>query len=57
VRNLSDGDVELLAEGPSAALAELRTWLDEGPPGASIRSVAVEKLAPTGYYADFTIEN
>jgi acylphosphatase len=57
VRNLPDGDVELHAEGPTAALAELRIWLDEGPPGASVRSVAVENLAPTGSFADFSIEN
>jgi acylphosphatase len=57
VRNLPDGDVELLAEGPTGALAELRSWLDEGPPGASIQSVRVERLAPTGLYQDFSIEN
>jgi acylphosphatase len=56
IRNLSDGDVEVLAEGPVAALADFREWLEEGPPGASIRSVTVEKRQPSGRYVDFSIE-
>jgi len=53
---LSDGDVEIMAEGESSALADFREWLGEGPPGASIRSVTAEKRHPTGQYSDFTIE-
>jgi acylphosphatase len=56
VRNLSDGDVEVWAEGSSAALADFREWLEEGPPGAWIRSVNAEKVEPTGRYAIFSIE-
>jgi acylphosphatase len=56
VRNLSDGDVEVWAEGGGAALADFREWLEEGPPGAWIRSVDTKKVEPTGRYAAFSIE-
>jgi acylphosphatase len=56
VRNLSDGDVELWAEGEGKALADFREWLAEGPPGAWIRSVSAENVEPTGRYAIFSIE-
>ena len=56
VRNLGDGDVELLAEGEEDALDEFREWLRVGPDGARIRSIRTEILAPTGYYVEFTIE-
>ena len=56
VRNLPDGDVELLAEGEASALASFREWLEEGPPGAWVRGVAAEKRAPTGRFSDFSIQ-
>ena len=56
VRNLPDGDVEITAEGERQALAEFREWLDEGPPGAWIRSVNLEMRSPSGHFADFSIE-
>ena len=56
VRNLDDGDVEVWAEGAREALADYRSWLQEGPPGAWIASVDAEKRDPTGRYATFTIE-
>ena len=56
VRNLSDGDVEIIAEGEKQVLAEFKEWLDEGPPGAWIRSVNLEIRAPSGHFSDFSIE-
>jgi len=56
VRNLPDGDVEVMAEGKTAALADFREWLDEGPPGAWIRSVSAEKLDATGQYSSFSVK-
>jgi acylphosphatase len=56
VRNLSDGDVELFAEGEAATLAAFREWLEEGPPGAWVRRVVAEKRAPTGQFSEFSIE-
>jgi acylphosphatase len=34
--NLPDGRVEVLAIGTAAALAELRRWLERGPPAARV---------------------
>jgi acylphosphatase len=39
VRNLPDGRVELVACGAEARLAELETWLWQGPPAARVDSV------------------
>lgn len=44
VRNAPDGTVEVVAEGPEAAVARLRSRLEEGPPGAEVASV--REMAP-----------
>ncbi len=45
--NLPDGQVEVLAIGPAAAVEELRQWLRRGPPAARVDLVqALEE--PTG---------
>lgn len=56
VRNLPDGDVEVLAEGPRSAIAAFRDWLEEGPPGARVDSVEARTLVPRGGYSEFTVE-
>jgi len=38
-RNLPDGSVEVVAEGPGVALAELERALGEGPPAARVAHV------------------
>jgi acylphosphatase len=48
VRNRPDGTVELQAEGPEQALAELRLWCERGPSGAQVSGVSVTQLAITG---------
>ena len=40
--NLPDGTVEVLATGPAKALAELESWLHEGPPMARVTKVEVQ---------------
>jgi acylphosphatase len=51
-RNLSDGSVEVVAEGTDAALEELRRFLRQGPRGARVDEVAEtaveEKLGGDG---------
>ncbi|PPE74852.1 acylphosphatase [Solimonas fluminis] len=52
VRNLPDGRVEGMAAGTPGALAELRGWLDEGPPAARVEGVewvAAGELHGTGF--------
>ena len=48
-RNLDDGTVEVVAEGPAAALDALVAWCRSGPPralvvGVDVRSEPVEGL-------------
>jgi acylphosphatase len=42
VRNRSDGSVEALVEGDSAALAQIEGWARRGPPGARVAAVVSE---------------
>lgn len=39
VRNRADGSVEVLAEGPRAAMARLVGWLQRGPPAARVERI------------------
>jgi acylphosphatase len=39
VRNLPDGRVEAVFEGPAPALDRMRAWLDQGPPAAKVEGV------------------
>ena len=49
VKNLSDGDVEVIACGQADAIERLAAWLREGPRMASVASVIEEQMA----YRDF----
>jgi acylphosphatase len=54
VRNLPDGrSIEVIAEGPREALAQLIEHLREGPGMSRIDALDVEWRAPTGEYRDF----
>lgn len=48
VRNLSNGRVEVQAEGDPLALNELRLWCERGPAGAHVRLVRFSHLPVTG---------
>ncbi len=39
IKNLPDGSVELLAEGPRYALEDLVEWCRQGPPAAEVEDV------------------
>lgn len=42
VENLPDGDtVSVVATGPEAALAELISWCQQGPPRAEVKNVEI----------------
>jgi acylphosphatase len=54
VRNRRDGSVEILAEGPEAALDALVGHCRQGPPAAQVERVEVEESdeeAPVGFEA------
>lgn len=55
VRNLPDGRVELVAEGPAGAVEDLINWCRKGPPSARIGRVEVQEAEPTGEYQGFDV--
>ena len=54
-RNRPDGTVEVIAEGPRAALDDLLDYLRHGPSHASVDRVDVEWREPTGRFAQFQV--
>jgi len=48
VRNLPDGRVEAVFEGPAGALDAMVAWCHEGPPRARVTRVEVRDEVPTG---------
>ncbi|SRR2546426_3276044 len=56
VRNLPDGrSVEVVAEGPRAALEQLLKYLHEGPRSARVDAVDVDWGEATGSYREFRL--
>ena len=49
VRNAEDGSVLVHAEGPEDAVERLTAFLREGPRGAAVSEVEVEKVKPEGH--------
>ncbi len=56
VRNLPDGSVEAVAEGPKEAVEELVRWAHRGPPTAVVDRVEVEYSRCEGRFKDFRIK-
>ncbi|RLD98262.1 MAG: acylphosphatase, partial [Aquificota bacterium] len=52
VRNLPDGRVEIVAEGPRESLERLIAWCHEGPPLAVVDEVKVVWEPYTGEFAN-----
>lgn len=48
VRNLADGRVEAVFEGPEAAVEAMIEWCHEGSPAAQVEDVEVEYEEPKG---------
>lgn len=55
VRNLPDGRVEALFEGPSKGVREMVRWCEEGPPHASVEHVEPEFDAARGDLSGFEV--
>jgi len=47
--NLPDGRVEVIASGPEADLAALRSWLRKGPPQAVVTALECEPCAEEAF--------
>jgi acylphosphatase len=55
VRNRADGSVEVMAEGPAAAVESLLGLLREGPPGARVTGFEETRGPAEGGAAGFRI--
>lgn len=55
VRNKMDGTVEIVAEGTQFALGKLVQFCKEGPQGAQVTRVDVDKFHPTNEFSVFKI--
>jgi acylphosphatase len=54
VRNLPDGRVEAIAEGPESALDSFVRWCHDGPPASRVDSVEVTSAPASGEFDGFT---
>ncbi|NMT64806.1 acylphosphatase [Marinobacter orientalis] len=52
-KNLPDGRVEVIAEGPQTALASLQRWCNDGPPAADVDRVDATEGPATGEFTGF----
>ncbi len=55
VRNLVDGRVEMLAEGPEGEVLRLVSWAWTGSEGARVDSVEVRRHAPGDMQGEFRV--
>ena len=55
VRNLPNGDVEIVAEGSRENLQMLAAWAHLGPPSAHVTKVREESSDYTGEFTEFRI--
>lgn len=55
VRNLSDGSVEVIAEGSESSLNKLIEFCNKGPKNALVEEVKVRRLSPKDSFKTFDI--
>lgn len=55
VRNLHDGSVEAVLQGPADAVRSVVEWAWSGPRGASVHDVEEEERKPAERFADFEV--
>ncbi|RLA84848.1 MAG: acylphosphatase [Deltaproteobacteria bacterium] len=55
VRNVPDGSVEAVFEGPKDRVEEIIKWCHKGPPGAVVQKVQVEWEPYRGEFEGFEI--
>ena len=56
VRNLRNGDVEILVEGPEVEVDRLIVWCHRGPTSAYVSKVNVEKTEATNKFDGFAVK-
>ena len=55
VQNLFNGDVEVYAQGETAALKQFETYLNQGAPSAEVKNVTKEPIESENIYTNFEI--
>ena len=55
IKNLDDGSVEAVFEGPENIVKEMLLWCKEGPRLAKVRNMKTEFEEPTSEFKDFRI--
>jgi acylphosphatase len=55
VKNLPNGNVQIMASGTAQQLNALVAWCKQGPPRAVVEQVQVEKMAPHAFFG-FTVQ-
>ena len=55
VRNLANGDVEIVAQGDPERVERMIDWARRGPPAASVEKIEVESRDRTATFRDFDI--
>ena len=55
VKNLPDGRVELVAEGPPDAVDELLQWCYKGPAYSRVDRIEIQEETPTKEFNDFSV--
>lgn len=56
VRNISNGEVEAVAEGEENQLLQFEVWCHKGPPAAHVTHVNSKWLPATGEFSSFSIK-
>jgi acylphosphatase len=55
IRNLPDGRVEAVVEGPKERIEEFIEWCERGPPAAEVEHVRVRWSAARGEFRTFMV--
>jgi acylphosphatase len=55
VRNLSDGRIEIDAQGDDESIEQLLVWCQEGPQSTNLKSILFRYDEPSEYMSDFTV--
>jgi acylphosphatase len=55
VRNLSDGRIEIDAQGDDESVEEMLTWCQEGPQSAQLKSILFRYDEPSEHVSDFIV--
>ena len=55
IRNLPDGRVEAVVEGPKERIEEFIEWCKRGPPAAEVEHVRVQWSAARGEFRTFMV--